>query len=72
MCLQALRLLQSLLVEGEVVAQLTLDLLRSLPMGRIRQLTSSRHAALSQTARETLEDLERLAKNESRPIVKEQ
>ncbi|XP_072513637.1 heat shock factor 2-binding protein [Salminus brasiliensis] len=70
-CLQALRLLQSLLVEGEVVVQFTPDLLRSLPMGRIRQLTSSRHAALSQTAQEALEDLERLTSTQNSATEKD-
>ena len=72
MCLQALRLLQSLLAEGEVVAQLRQDLLRCLPIGLIRQLTSSRHATLRQTAQEALEDLERLASTQNPVTEKEQ
>uniref|UniRef100_A0A3B1J8T8 Heat shock transcription factor 2 binding protein n=1 Tax=Astyanax mexicanus TaxID=7994 RepID=A0A3B1J8T8_ASTMX len=71
-CLQALRLLQSLLVESEVVVQFTPDLLRSLPTGRIRQLTSSRHTVLSQTAKEALEDLERLTSTQKSATEKKQ
>ncbi|XP_041936220.1 heat shock factor 2-binding protein isoform X1 [Alosa sapidissima] len=56
-CLHALRLLQSLLLEEEVLAHVASDLLPSLPLGRIRQLASSRHQGLRQTAQETLEDL---------------
>ncbi|XP_028837356.1 heat shock factor 2-binding protein [Denticeps clupeoides] len=56
-CLHALRLLQSLLLEDEVLAHVAPDLLTSLPLHRIRQLASSRHPALRQTAQETLDDL---------------
>ncbi|XP_076838745.1 heat shock factor 2-binding protein [Brachyhypopomus gauderio] len=56
-CLQTLRLLQSLLVESDVLERLRPQLKQSLPLGRVRQLASSRHPALSRTARETLEDL---------------
>ncbi|XP_030634810.1 heat shock factor 2-binding protein [Chanos chanos] len=56
-CLHALRLLQSLLLDQEVLIHLAPDLLESVPWSRIRQLASSRHPALRQTAQETLEDL---------------
>ncbi|XP_051983226.1 heat shock factor 2-binding protein [Xyrauchen texanus] len=55
-CLQALRLLQSLLLEREVMSHMASDLLSSLPLNRIRQLASSCHPALNQTAQEILED----------------
>ena len=56
-CLHSLRLLQSLLSEAEVVALVRPGLLDPLPLARIRQLASSRHPALRQTAQETLDDL---------------
>ncbi|XP_066517541.1 heat shock factor 2-binding protein isoform X2 [Hoplias malabaricus] len=71
-CLQALRLFQSLLVEGEVVTHLTPELLHALPVARIHQLTASRHPTLSHTAQETLEDLERLKGTHSLATEKEQ
>ncbi|KAM6945383.1 heat shock factor 2-binding protein [Aplochiton taeniatus] len=59
--LHGLRLLQSLLLEEEVVAMLGPALLEPLPLERIRQLgSSSQHTSLRQTALETLEDLEPL------------
>ncbi|KAI5618488.1 heat shock factor 2-binding protein, partial [Silurus asotus] len=61
-CLQALRLLQSLFVEGDVLVQINPDLHRSLPVEQIRQLSSSRHSALRQTAQEMLEDINTLTK----------
>ncbi|KAI5090071.1 heat shock factor 2-binding protein [Silurus meridionalis] len=61
-CLQALRLLQSLFVEGDVLVQINPDLQRSLPVEQIRQLSSSRHSALRQTAQEMLEDINTLTK----------
>ncbi|KAK1802882.1 hypothetical protein P4O66_021416, partial [Electrophorus voltai] len=63
-CLQTLRLLQSLLVEGDVAMRLRPLLQHSLPLGRVRQLASSRHPTLSRTAQETLEDLGCLASAE--------
>ncbi|XP_062866573.1 heat shock factor 2-binding protein [Trichomycterus rosablanca] len=71
-CLQALRLLQSLLVEGDVLVQLNPDLQRSLPVERIHQLASSRHTALSKTAQETLEDIASLTKSPFLNTEKEQ
>ncbi|MCI4393685.1 hypothetical protein PGIGA_G00160440 [Pangasianodon gigas] len=71
-CLQALRLLQSLLVEGELLAQINPDLQLSLPVERIRQLASSRHAALRQTAQEMLEDIKCVTKTCHRTSEKEQ
>ncbi|XP_010903471.2 heat shock factor 2-binding protein isoform X2 [Esox lucius] len=57
-CLHALRLLQSLLLDEGAVALVPLLDDTLLPLERIRMLaTSSRHPALRQTARETLEDL---------------
>uniref|UniRef100_A0A672SAV1 Heat shock transcription factor 2 binding protein n=1 Tax=Sinocyclocheilus grahami TaxID=75366 RepID=A0A672SAV1_SINGR len=56
-CLQSLRLLQSLLLEREVMSHMTTDFRRSFPLSRIHHLASSRHPALKQTAQETLEDL---------------
>ncbi|XP_061082818.1 heat shock factor 2-binding protein isoform X2 [Conger conger] len=53
-CLHVLRLLQSLVLEG---AGLTPAQRERLPLARIRQLSSSPHAALRQAARDTLEDL---------------
>ncbi|XP_060754736.1 heat shock factor 2-binding protein [Neoarius graeffei] len=70
-CLQALRLLQSLLVEGDVLAQISPDLQRSLPVERIRQLASSRHSALRQTAQEMLEDINCLTKTHHTTTEKE-
>ncbi|KAF4075119.1 hypothetical protein AMELA_G00231020 [Ameiurus melas] len=71
-CLQALRLLQSLLVEGDVLAQISPDLQHSLPVEKIRQLASSRHSALRQTAQEMLEDINCLTKPRHTTIEKEQ
>uniref|UniRef100_A0A671KF10 Heat shock factor 2-binding protein-like n=1 Tax=Sinocyclocheilus anshuiensis TaxID=1608454 RepID=A0A671KF10_9TELE len=56
-CLQSLRLLQSLLLEREVMSHMTTDFRSSFPLSRIHHLASSRHPALKQTAQETLEDL---------------
>ncbi|KAJ8004162.1 hypothetical protein DPEC_G00155920 [Dallia pectoralis] len=57
-CLHALRLLQSLLLDEAVVALVPLHDDTLLPLERIRMLaTSSRHPALRQTAQETLDDL---------------
>ncbi|XP_063068685.1 heat shock factor 2-binding protein [Engraulis encrasicolus] len=57
-CVHSLRLLQSLLLEEEVASDVASGLLPCLlPLGRIRQLAASRHQVLSQTAKETLEDL---------------
>ncbi|XP_062303535.1 heat shock factor 2-binding protein [Osmerus eperlanus] len=56
-CLHSLRLLQSLLLEAEVVALMRPGVLDPLPLARIRQLASSRHPALRLTAQETLDDL---------------
>ncbi|XP_058236793.1 heat shock factor 2-binding protein [Hemibagrus wyckioides] len=71
-CLQALRLLQSLLVEGDILAQISPDLQSSLPVERISQLASSRHSALSQTAQELLEDIKCLTKTRHTATEKEQ
>ncbi|XP_036396656.1 heat shock factor 2-binding protein [Megalops cyprinoides] len=57
-CLHALRLLQSLLLEQGVLARLAPELMDALPLARIRQLSASGHGALRQAARETLEDLD--------------
>ena len=66
-CLHALRLLQSLLLEEEVLAHVASNLLSSLPLGRIRQLAASRHLGLRQTAQETLEDLGPLGPSAQEP-----
>ncbi|TSK17860.1 Heat shock factor 2-binding protein [Bagarius yarrelli] len=71
-CLQALRLLQSLLVESDILAQNGPDLQPSLPMERIHQLASSRHSALRQTALEILEDIKCLIKTQRSTPQKEQ
>ncbi|KAM4602120.1 heat shock factor 2-binding protein [Polymixia lowei] len=59
-CLHSLRLLQSLLLEEEVVTLLGPALLEPLHLARIDQLASSHQLALRQTAQETLEDLQAL------------
>lgn len=71
-CLQALRLLQSLLLEGDVLAQISPNLQRSLPVERIHQLASSRHSALRQTAHEMMEDIKCLTKTQKTTSEKEQ
>ncbi|KAK3530485.1 hypothetical protein QTP86_024395 [Hemibagrus guttatus] len=71
-CLQALRLLQSLLVEGDILAQISPGLQSSLPVERISQLASGRHSALRQTAQELLEDIKCLTKTRHTATEKEQ
>ncbi|TRY59044.1 hypothetical protein DNTS_006176 [Danionella cerebrum] len=56
-CLQALRLLQSLLLEREMMSQVMPEFLTSFPLSRIQHLASSKHPSLKQTAQETLDDL---------------
>ncbi|KAJ8410561.1 hypothetical protein AAFF_G00194650 [Aldrovandia affinis] len=63
-CLHALRLLQSLLLEEGGLAP---ELREHLPLARIHQLSSSRHSALRQAAQDTLEDLKELAPAQQAP-----
>ncbi|XP_059410107.1 heat shock factor 2-binding protein-like isoform X2 [Carassius carassius] len=71
-CLQSLRLLQSLLLEREVMPHITTDFLSSFPISRIHHLASSRHSALKQTAQETLEDLASFTNSQTKDSEKEQ
>ncbi|XP_052403068.1 heat shock factor 2-binding protein [Carassius gibelio] len=71
-CLQSLRLLQSLLLEREVMSHIKTDFLRSFPISRIHHLASSRHSALKQTAQETLEDLASFTNSQTKDSEKEQ
>uniref|UniRef100_A0A672SAR4 Heat shock transcription factor 2 binding protein n=1 Tax=Sinocyclocheilus grahami TaxID=75366 RepID=A0A672SAR4_SINGR len=71
-CLQSLRLLQSLLLEREVMSHMTTDFRRSFPLSRIHHLASSRHPALKQTAQETLEDLASFTNSQTKDSEKEQ
>ncbi|XP_027012060.1 heat shock factor 2-binding protein isoform X2 [Tachysurus fulvidraco] len=71
-CLQALRLLQSLLVEGDILAQISPDLQHTIPVERIRQLSSSRHSPLKQAAQELLEDIKCFTKTGHTTTEKEQ
>uniref|UniRef100_A0A9J7Z9B0 Heat shock transcription factor 2 binding protein n=1 Tax=Cyprinus carpio carpio TaxID=630221 RepID=A0A9J7Z9B0_CYPCA len=70
-CLQSLRLLQSLLLEREVMSHMTTDFLSSFPLSRIHHLASSRHPALKQIAQETLEDLASFTNTQTKDPVKE-
>ncbi|KAG9340685.1 hypothetical protein JZ751_021259 [Albula glossodonta] len=63
-CLHALRLLQSLVLEE---GGLTAELREHLPLARIHQLSSSRHSALRQAAKDTLEDLSALGATQEAP-----
>ncbi|XP_018963730.1 heat shock factor 2-binding protein-like [Cyprinus carpio] len=71
-CLQSLRLLQSLLLEREVMSHITTDFLSSFPLRCIHHLASSRHPALKQTAQETLEDLASFTNSQTKDSEKEQ
>uniref|UniRef100_A0A673J3K7 Heat shock factor 2-binding protein-like n=1 Tax=Sinocyclocheilus rhinocerous TaxID=307959 RepID=A0A673J3K7_9TELE len=71
-CLQSLRLLQSLLLEREVMSHMTTDFRSSFPLSRIHHLASSRHPALKQTAQETLEDLASFTNSQTKDSEKEQ
>ncbi|KAI1899890.1 hypothetical protein AGOR_G00066420 [Albula goreensis] len=63
-CFHALRLLQSLVLEE---GGLTVELREHLPLARIHQLSSSRHSALRQAAKDTLEDLSALGATQGAP-----
>ncbi|KAL2310383.1 hypothetical protein Nmel_002033 [Mimus melanotis] len=56
-CLHALRLLQSVLLEPEVLARSGAEVRETLPLQRIMALAQSRHAELQALAKELLEDL---------------
>lgn len=56
-CLHALRLLQSVLLEPEVLARSGAEVRDSLPLQRIIALSQSRHAELQALAKELLDDL---------------
>ncbi|XP_018768997.3 heat shock factor 2-binding protein isoform X1 [Serinus canaria] len=56
-CLHALRLLQSVLLEPEVLAQAGAEVRETLPFQRIVALSQSRNAELQALAKELLEDL---------------
>ncbi|XP_050973124.1 heat shock factor 2-binding protein isoform X3 [Labeo rohita] len=71
-CLQSLRLFQSLLLEREVMSHMTADFLSCFPLSRIHLLASSRHPALKQTAKETLEDLASFTNTQTKDTEKEQ
>ncbi|XP_016411196.1 heat shock factor 2-binding protein-like [Sinocyclocheilus rhinocerous] len=71
-CLQSLRLLQSLLLEREVMSHMTTDFLSSFPLSRIHHLASSCHPALKQIAQETLEDLASFTNTQTKDAVKKQ
>ncbi|KAK2908893.1 hypothetical protein Q8A67_004730 [Cirrhinus molitorella] len=71
-CLQSLRLLQSLLLEREVMSHMTTDFLTSFPLSRIHHLASSGHPALKQTAQETLEDLASFTNTQTKDSEKQE
>ncbi|XP_067261110.1 heat shock factor 2-binding protein [Chanodichthys erythropterus] len=71
-CLQSLRLLQSLLLERDIMSHVTTDFLSSFPLHRIHHLASSCHSALKQTAQETLEDLASFTNTQTKVTEKEQ
>ncbi|XP_051758584.1 heat shock factor 2-binding protein isoform X2 [Ctenopharyngodon idella] len=71
-CLQSLRLLQSLLLERDIMSHMTTDFLCSFPLNRIHHLASSCHPALKQTAQETLEDLASFTNTQAKVTEKEQ
>lgn len=60
MCLHALRLVQSVLLEPEVFSKAAPELRSSLPLQRILAMSKSRNSHLQAAARELLEDLRAL------------
>ncbi|XP_056332749.1 heat shock factor 2-binding protein [Danio aesculapii] len=71
-CLQSLRLIQSLILEREIMPGMATDFRRSFPLSRINHLVSSCHPTLKQTAQETLEDLASLTNSQTTFTEKEQ
>ncbi|XP_005360346.1 heat shock factor 2-binding protein [Microtus ochrogaster] len=59
-CLHALRLIQSVVLEPEVFSKLALELRSSLPLQRILAMSKSRNSHLQTAAQELLEDLRAL------------
>ncbi|XP_060054782.1 heat shock factor 2-binding protein isoform X1 [Erinaceus europaeus] len=62
-CLHALRLAQSLVLEPEVFAKAAAELRDSLPLPRVLAMTKSRNPLLQTAARELLEDLQPLGQH---------
>lgn len=59
-CLHALRLIQSVVLEPEVFSKAALELRSSLPLQRILAMSKSRNSHLQNAAQELLEDLRAL------------
>ncbi|MBN3296767.1 HSF2B protein, partial [Amia calva] len=56
-CLHTLRLLQSLVLEEEVLSKVATELQETLPLKRIQELAASRHSTVRKAAREMLDDM---------------
>ncbi|XP_072118275.1 heat shock factor 2-binding protein [Mobula birostris] len=59
-CLQVLRLIQSLILEPEIFSKVKAQIHQSLPQHRIRELTNNRNPNLRSIASELLEDMKML------------
>lgn len=71
-CLQSLRLLQSLMLEREIMSGMATDFWSSFPLSHINHLVTSCHPTLKQTAQETLESLASFANSQTTFTKKEQ
>lgn len=60
MCLHALRLIQSVVLEPDVFSKVAPELQTSLPLQRILAMSKSRNSHLQSAAQELLEDLRAL------------
>lgn len=68
-CLHSLRLLQSVLLEGDVLLRQDSPLLDPELQARVSQLTSSVHPSLKLTAQQALEDLQTLQQVRHSPSI---